>query len=335
MSQNNSHGLGGESSYEPSTSSALSWLSRCIIFAGIAWVAYIFTSELDALRSNFEVKSVPWLMYTFGAGILALLLTVPIFRTLLCFYSGRPVGYIYSAKLLFVAQILRHLPGRVWGVVYLVNETKSNINPVAMVRANIDFMLLSMLFSLLTSVLLVVGVLISPTIAVVLTVSGIAVTAVALRLDWIGKLILLAFKFAPVRTARYARAIKPHQPLSWDSIGVLIVLFVLVWCIYLSIWWALTETFDALVDINIWLLCASYMIAWVGGYLVMITPGGLGVREAGFVALASTLTSIPNLTFLALFIRVWQVLIELVLFLTFVFVKPDYKFKTTAQETCK
>ena len=80
--------------------------------------------------------------------------------------------------------------------------------------------------------------------------------------------------------------------------------------------------FDVLGDVNVWLLCASYMLAWVVGYLAMITPGGLGVREAGFFALASPLMSLPELTFLAVFIRLWQILVESLMFLAFAFVKP-------------
>jgi uncharacterized membrane protein YbhN (UPF0104 family) len=55
----------------------------------------------------------------------------------------------------------------------------------------------------------------------------------------------------------------------------------------------------------------------------MITPGGLGVREAGFFALASPLMSLPELTFLAVFIRLWQILVESLMFLAFAFVKPE------------
>jgi uncharacterized membrane protein YbhN (UPF0104 family) len=76
-------------------------------------------------------------------------------------------------------------------------------------------------------------------------------------------------------------------------------------------------------DVNIWLLCASYSLAWVIGYLAMITPGGLGVREAGFFALASPLMGLPELTFLAVFVRLWQILVESLMFLAFAFVNPS------------
>ena len=84
-----------------------------------------------------------------------------------------------------------------------------------------------------------------------------------------------------------------------------------------------TTQIPVLRDVNIWLLCASYSLAWVIGYLTMITPGGLGVREAGFFALAAPLMSLPELTFLAVFLRLWQILVETLMFLAFAFVRPS------------
>jgi len=45
--------------------------------------------------------------------------------------------------------------------------------------------------------------------------------------------------------------------------------------------------------------------------------------EAGFVALSTKLTTLPNLMFLAVFIRLWQILIEFAIFLAFGFVRLD------------
>jgi uncharacterized membrane protein YbhN (UPF0104 family) len=122
----------------------------------------------------------------------------------------------------------------------------------------------------------------------------------------------------------FTNAVASQAQLSWPAVAGIGAAFVLVWVCYLSIWWALTQIFGILANINIWLLCASYALAWVVGYLAMITPGGLGVREAGFFALASPLMSLPELTFLAVFIRLWQILVESLMFVAFAFVKPEF-----------
>jgi len=299
------------------------WASRIILAAGIIWVAAVFSREFAGLKESFVVDSVSWLAYTIVAGCMALLLSVPVFRTLLAAYSRLPIALGHAARMLFVAQILRHLPGRFWGVMYLVNETHTKIPAASMVRANVDFMLYSMSFNVLVAAVLFLTVTTGPGVAVICGVTGIVAMSVALRHNWIGSIAGVVAKFMPARMQPFTSAVATQAQLSWPAIVGISVAFVLVWGCYLSIWWALTQVFGILGDVNIWLLCASYSLAWVIGYLAMITPGGLGVREAGFFALASPLMSLPELTFLAVFIRLWQILVESLMFVAFAFVKPE------------
>lgn len=299
------------------------WASRIILAAGITWVAIVFSREFVALKASFVVDSVSWLAFTVVAGCVALLLSVPVFQTLLAAYARMPIAFTHSAQMLFVAQILRHLPGRVWGVMYLVNETHTKIPAASMVRANVDFMLCSMSFNLLVAAVLFIAVTFGPGIATICSVAGIAAMSFALRRNWIGAIAGVLARFMPARMKPFTSAVAEQPTLSWLMIAKISSAFVLIWGCYLSIWWALTQVFGILGDVNIWLLCASYSLAWVVGYLAMITPGGLGIREAGFFALASPLMSLPELTFLAVFIRLWQILVESLMFVAFAFVKPE------------
>lgn len=308
-----------------SASNGFVWnaLSKLIMLAGVAWVIFIFAREFSNLRDDFKIQSSFWLGYTVLAGVIALLMTVPIFRSLLRFYSGRPITYVYAGRLFFVAQLLRHLPGRFFGVAYLIKETNSQIPAIAMIRANLDVMFYSMTFNLLVAGMLILMELVSGSIAFVFAAGSLLVMIVAIKQDWIGIIIRRAIRLVPTKAEKYAKALTPHEPLPWRNAIMIAVFFVLIWGLYLSIWAALPIIFHGLADVNIWLLCATYAAAWVLGYITMITPGGLGVREAGFVAMSAKLTTLPNLTFLAVFLRLWQISIEFILFLAFVFVKPD------------
>lgn len=297
------------------------WVSRLIIIAGLAWVVAVLIRDFAELRVNFRVDSVAWLTYTFAAGLIALLLTVPVFRIFLGHYAGLTVRYLYAARLMFVAQILRHLPGRVWGVVYLVRVTRSEIPAAATIRANLDVMLYSMAFNILIAGALALAVLTTLKIAVTAVVGGLLLLVAAMRQDWPGRIAMRLIRYLPARIKRLADGLARRDKLPWREVLSIAVSFLAAWICYLSIWWALPRTFAVLADASIWLLCASYSLAWVLGYLAMITPGGLGVREAGFVLLASPLADPSSLVFLALFIRLWQVAIEFVLFLVFALVR--------------
>lgn len=298
------------------------WLSRMIMAAGVAWIVVIIAREYANLRTGFAIDSVAWLGYTVVAGCVAMLLNVPIFRTMLESHSGVDVSPKYAARLLFVAQILRHLPGRLWGVMYLVNETNDRFTAASMVRANVDFMLYSMAFNLLMAAFLLLAVTVDARLALLLAVTGVPLLAWTVHTNLVGHLARRFSRRLPERFRRLASDSPDVQRLPWATASTVCGLFVAVWACYLSVWWALPEVFPVLRDVNIWLLCASYSLAWVIGYLAMITPGGLGVREAGFFALAAPLMSLPELTFLAVFVRLWQILVESLMFLAFAFVKP-------------
>jgi uncharacterized membrane protein YbhN (UPF0104 family) len=299
------------------------YLSRVIIAAGVVWVVFVFWREIPNLDENLRINSWFWLVYTIVAGAVAQMLLVPVFRMILNHTGGVQVSYLYAARLLFVAQILRHLPGRLWGIVYLVKETRQSIPPAAMIRANLDVMFYSMTFSIVAAGMLALGAIIGTQIAAVFVVISLVGVAISIRKDWTGTVLRKLVRLVPARAAQYQEALKLHESLPWPLVLSIVAYFVLAWCFFLSIWWAVARVYEAFDGINIWLLCASYSAAWVIGYITMITPGGLGVREAGFIALSAKLTTLPNLTFLAIFFRLWQIFVEFILFLAFAFIKQD------------
>ncbi len=298
------------------------WVSPIIIVVGVAWVAILLSRDLDSLRANFRIESISWLLFTFVAGVAALLFTVPVFQTLLSAHSNISVRYAYAARMLFVAQLLRHLPGRVWGIMYLVIETRSAIPSAAMVRANLDSMMYAMYFNLLIAVFLFLANLIEPAYAIAFAILAIFGLTLAIRLDWLGRLAGLVAKLVPRRAANFAEALSVHRLMPWSAVATIVPSYIFSWVCYLAIWWSFTRIFPVLVDINIWLLCASYSVAWVIGYITMITPAGLGVREASFFALAGSFMPLPELAFVAVFVRLWQIATEILVFLLFAFVKP-------------
>lgn len=312
----------GSDVQNPQRSPLWRWTSRAIIAVGIIWVLVLLARDLDSLRASFQVASGPWLVFTIFAGVAALLFNIPVFQTLLGTYGKLNIRYSYAARMLFVAQMLRHLPGRIWGIVYLVAETRPSIPAAAMVRANFDVMIYAMYFTLLIAASLSLGALIGLQYGIACGVTALVCLVPAIRLDWLGRIAGAVVRLLPGRAAGLADAMLLEQPLPWPAVLRIIAFNCLSWTCYLTIWWAFTRVFPALEDVNIWLLCASYSAAWFIGYVTMITPAGLGVREAGFFALASSVTTLPNLAFLAVFVRLWQLLTEILVFLMFAFVKP-------------
>jgi uncharacterized membrane protein YbhN (UPF0104 family) len=312
----------GDSDVTPQRAPLWKWVSRVVIIVGIAWVIAILARDFESLQADFRIASVGWLAFTVLLGIIALLLFVPVFRALLSAHSELHIGILYAARMLFVAQILRHLPGRIWGIVYLVAETRPSIPSTSMVRANLDTMIYSMCFSLLIAVILLLDHYYGAYLAVGCCVLGIVSLAAAVRHDWLGRLLLAMARILPGRAAKFLDRLPQYRTLPWPAVAKVVTCTALSWACYLLVWWSFMHIFPVLADVDIWLLCASYCAAWFIGYVSMVTPSGIGVREASFFALASTLTSLPNLAFLAVFIRIWQIVAEIAVFLIFAFAKP-------------
>ena len=68
--------------------------------------------------------------------------------------------------------------------------------------------------------------------------------------------------------------------------GRIFTLFLLSWLIYLGCWTGYSWAWPGLSPIDAVWLCAFYTLAWFAGYISLITPSGLGVRELVFIALA-------------------------------------------------
>lgn len=305
------------------------WVSRLIIVAGIIWVSLVLVQEWHSIREQFHVRSSLWLGLSVVGGVVALLTTSPIFQHLLGFYGNQVVSLKYAARLLFVGQVLRHIPGRVWGILYQINETSHEFCPMGMVRANIDFMILSMTFHLLTSVMLYVFFLKDLSYSLGLAAVGMTLMTLFLRNNWIGIIFSYLARYLPTRVATPMKKVERGKRMPWNRVSSILFLFSLFSSLYLFVWYAFSKTFPGLEQMNIWLLCAAYSLAWVIGYISIVTPGGLGVREAVFLTLAVDQANPESVAFLAVFVRIWQVSVELLLFIFFFFVKPSFKATTT------
>jgi hypothetical protein len=299
------------------------FLSTLIVGLGIVWVVFIAAKELPELSSTARVANWTLLALSLIIGVGAQFVIAAIFRILVGQHNQTSISFIYAARLTFVAQILRHIPGRIWGVVYLVSVARGHIATAAMIRANIDLMLLSLAFSLLVAAALTIDSFYGPWAATGFFSCGLLIAVTAIRSDVIQRTMTLATSVIPRLREKLMKAVASHHRLSWRGALQIAVAFVVVWVLYLAVWWMLPIIFPVLGHADIWLLCAAYLAAWVIGYLAMVTPGGLGVREAGFIAFSSPLESLATLTFLALFIRIWQIVVEMVVFLMFAMLKSQ------------
>ena len=183
----------------------------------------------------------------------------------------------------FVSQLLKHLPGRVWGIGYQAAYGRSEAGLKTWVGVNLAHMGAAAYWALACAFAILSSRFGAPMPFVVLALSALvfaAALALASRLGatrpfsrWRWSRELLAHAFRPVAFGGWFRVVAAFlaanlfQHLSWMAYGSALGI----------------PGFDAMLSLS-----AAYMLAWFIGYAALLTPSGLGIRELSFAWLAGT-----------------------------------------------
>ena len=104
---------------------------------------------------------------------------------------------------------------------------------------------------------------------------------------------------------------KSKRPYPLKHVLRILLVYLLFWLLYLISWVMIGKVFPA-IQLNFILIASTYTISWIVGFLSVFTPSGLGIREASFVYISSVMGA-GHLAFLAVFIRIWLTMIDVIL----------------------
>lgn len=289
----------------------LKWLPSLIMLAGTGWAVYLLVSSMEDPRRYLPSNGLEFALAT-------LLIAASFATNWFLFYNLLSGGcmngctFWNSIHLHTAGQLLRYLPGRIWGVLYQITASQGQIPPGRIARANLDLMVFLLTGSCAVACL-ILGV--WPTSGnLFLAAIGLAILTgqVVLFMGGADRLLFalstrLPGKFRGVFTAL------SQVPLSLSRFLVMQAVFSLGWLLYLYGWSRLGNIFPVFADVDFVALAVFYTLASVVGILSVVTPAGLGVRELVFLLLASSSTGQEAAAFFAVFGRIWFMLIELLL----------------------
>ncbi len=311
------------------------WLSRGLVLLAIVWVGWLIWQEAPQFTSQIRAINGGWLVVSLLLGVISIFFNAPVYYLVLNVHSPAPVRFQYAIYLNFVSQMVRHIPGRFWGVVYQVNETRHQIPSSVMVKINIDYTLIYLAFNLLVPITILLFHWIHPAAAVLFLVIGFVLYTFFLRLNWMHILLSFLHQRLPSRyQKRLSSYLEQNAPTySWQTSVNMGILLIIAWAFYLMAWLTFSRVFAGLSTANLLLLAASYALAWFVGFISMLTPAGLGVREAVFVFFANLLTITNSVGFLAVFVRIWLLAIDFILFTVGITIKLLYERKRNVEST--
>jgi hypothetical protein len=209
---------------------------------------------------------------------------------------GSPLPVRAAAKVVFVGQLGKYLPGSIWpvlaqmelGTVYQVPRRRSATASV-----------LTMLVSLLGGLL-----------AALVTLPFMAGAATAYRWAFLAAPVLLACVHPKVlnpvldRLLRLAGRPALEQPLTGRAVLTALGWALFSWLLYGVQIWVLATRLGAPDGRTILLAIGGFAFAWSVGFLVVFAPAGAGVRDVLLIALLGPVVGVGGATAIALVSRI-------------------------------
>ncbi|HZX79756.1 MAG TPA: lysylphosphatidylglycerol synthase domain-containing protein [Lysobacter sp.] len=259
----------------------IAWVTAC---AALAFVGYLLVEAWRELA--VAVQQVEWPLIASGwaisvgsavANFMAFVLLLGPARGGL---SLGALGHLY-----FAGQLLKHLPGRVWGLAYQGAALTGRIGVGEWVSVNVAHILLGISFTVLICAGVVATVWWVPAVAVIPLI-GSALLICAWR-EAPARWLLRHLGWLPTRVRHAIRdAMATVMSRALRSRARICLVFLSSWILYFCAWTLYARAYPGLDAWDGVRLSALYSIAWLVGYLALITPSGLGIREAVFAALA-------------------------------------------------
>jgi len=273
---------------------AVGWLAACLVVLALA---IALRDSLGALGHQLTSVSplglgllvVPGALMMLVTGLSFSYLVLPALRV----QSQR--GAIVSIYL--VAQMVKYLPGRIWGFVYQLRRLSDWVHPGQGLIASLNHQVVTLHMSVLFL--------------------GVAMAVPGAWLIWTGGVLLGLAWIHRGGVAAYLAWVRQLPPSTFVRLPVQAVLgfgmsLLFEWLFYFAVWAGLFMLLDLPAGMDVVIAAAAfYAGAWIFGSVLGVLPGGLGAREGGFILLGAGLpVSQADLMALALLARLVFTLAE-------------------------
>ncbi|WP_312527945.1 hypothetical protein [Comamonas sp.] len=247
----------------------------------VGWILWRAWPQAQAAIHHFDGR---WLGLTLAGTTLGGYLMFEVFYML--FRQG--VGPLHKkrelAHLFFVGQLMKHLPGRVWGIAYQAAQT-THASLRQWLGLNVAYMLLTMFFSVWVALIIILYFL-SKLWFLTAFLGGLALyfALCNIRIFEILRVFLIYSPFANI--VQWINSLEVYTCSSLTQKLRIIFLSVASWFCYYLAWGFFGYAWPNLGFSGGLQICAYYTLAWLVGYLAFIFPSGAGIRELVFLYFA-------------------------------------------------
>ena len=284
----------------------LSWLAVGFTFI---WVAWLLRNGINNILTGSSRPTLSLGSLAFVNVVLSMLIGARAFEAIMLSTGAIFTSFWSFSELYFTGMLMRHLPGRIFGVIYQSKKGNDHASPSQWIAGNVAFTLLSTWLAVALALL-----------ALCIFRIGSRTAFFGLGLIILAPLLLILTKEylnkVSVKSDRILRIMETLQQTLqglFNRYGLAALGWALLsWLPYTIAWGLLGESFPTLGWQAGIQLGALYTLAWAVGYLSLITPGGLGVRELVFVLLTTQFPS-ELIAYIAVIARVALLLSDMIL----------------------
>jgi len=240
----------------------------------LALVARTVASNWNSYRSlNFALELRPgWLLLSLGSLVVVSALQIESWRRILGGWA-QPLRFLAGARIWFLANLGRYVPGKVWSVAgMVVLAEQEGVKRWAAAASAVAVQAVG----LGTAAALVAAA--TPHAASPLRLAG----AVLVALATVGS---LAWKGALARLGRMVGATAEWRALPTGAVLAGSGLTLLSWCVYGLAFWALGRGLGLPPALPLADAAGVFALGYILGLLALFAPGGIGVREGVFYVL--------------------------------------------------
>ena len=280
-----------------------------IFVVALLFLGLLVRSQWRALQAHEWHLTPGWFLLSFVPWGLSMALEIEMWRQILLgigdalvYQSRLPWGA--AAQIWFLSGVIRYIPGNVWQPLGMAQlSAQEGIRPEATLTSVVVHQALSGLAVALIGVSYFAWVGQVGVLRILLPVLvAVPMLAVGLRARWL-ELLLNWF------LARLGR-----QPLrlnfSTRTLAALVFGYVVSWSLLGLGFAALVRALSPIGRETLPHLLPAFALAWLIGYISLLTPGGLGVREGVLVWLLGGILTTPVATVASLAQRLWLVTAE-------------------------
>jgi glycosyltransferase 2 family protein len=225
--------------------------------------------------------------------LLGLLMSMQAWRALLA-GLGSPLPVPGAARIVFLGQLGKYLPGSVWPVLAQMElGTTHRVPRHRSASASVLFMLVALLTGLLTALVMLPFTRTSSSYLWALVATPVLVACLHPRV--LNKLM--------TRLLRLARQPPLEHPLSGRALAVALSWWFAAWICFGVQIWLLTIRLGAPIGSSLLLAIGGYAFAWSVGFIVVFVPAGVGLRDVLLVTTLSPVVGVGGATAVALLSR--------------------------------